>query len=251
MDLSQVRLMIASPCKPAALSCAYVLSLMNTKKLLDRHGVHLRYVAIPDCAWIGHGRAAINAIFMGSDCTHLLMIDSDISWAAEDVVRLIEHDVPFVGAIQPSRKMDGKFQFGSRAARNDAEGKGKVRYNGKTGLMIAERISGAFTLIRRDCIERMMQAYPELHVFEEAAWYLPDDIKARPFFYAFWAQHCENGYWPGEDHAFCDRMNDAGIPTLVDPWVELGHWVEVCKQGSVADYYKLADQINAAAGEAA
>ena len=258
MDLAAVKLIIASPMKPAHVAAAHESSKLQTQRLLIERGIKLRSIGIPDCAWIGHARAAIAAKVMAAYraglATHLLMIDNDVSWHPEDVVKLLEHDVPFVGAVQADRKR-GTFLLGRRSGTDIRRVVHK--YDSKTGLLQAERISAAFQLIKPEVFERMMEAYPELQARKAADWYLKSDEAAKPFFYGLWAQHCENGDWPGEDHAFCDRMVDAGIPLLVDPWVKLGHWVEIERYGCLGDTMtmpdgrKLTEVLAAERGEAA
>lgn len=242
------RLMIGVPEKPAWVAGEHERSKLVTQRLFFERGLHLRCIAIPDCAWIGHARAAIVAKFMASDCTHLLMIDNDVSWQPEDIFRVLGHDVPFVGAVQPARKREGKFQLGTRSRE---PGAGRFKYDPATQLLTAERISAAFNLIRRDCIERLMEAHPHLQARRAADWYMKGDEAAKPYFYGFWEQRIVDGDWPGEDHAFCDRLVDAGIPVMVDPWIKLGHWVEVCRYGSLGEYHGLPVPGIEASGEAA
>jgi hypothetical protein len=239
MDFTTVKLMIGCPAKPAHVAVAHEQAKIATLNLMRRHNIPVYTLPVSDCAWIGHARAALTAKFMISGATHLLMIDNDVSWKAEDVLRMLTHDVPFVGAIQADRKR-GTFFVGRRRGGEDDEWIGG-KYDEVTQLLACERLSAAFNLIRRDCIERLMEAHPHLQAHKSAKWFMKNDVAAQPYFYGFWEQRIVDGDWPGEDHAFCDRMIDAGIPVFVDPWIELGHWVEIERYGCLGDEMKLRD----------
>jgi len=241
-----IKLCIHSPAKPAWLCDGYRVSLQRTLDLLEGQLIACDAPpAIRDCPWIGHARAAINAMFMASDCTHLLMIDSDIDWRPEDVVRMLEHDVQLVAAVAADRKT-GKFLLGGW--NGEAVGEGRFQYDKATALIKAGRVSSAFILIHRGAIDAMMLAHPDLYAHRSAEWFLKDATPSTvSYFYAFWEQRVDGGNWPGEDHAFCDRAAEAGVQLYVDPHVVLGHNVGVRLSGCLADTMKVAGALEAAA----
>ena len=120
------------------------------------------YIAlIQDCPSIGHARSRLVAQFMASPCTHMLMIDGDMAWSAQSVKRLLGHNVPFVGVSGPDKHTEKLF-VGKQGA-----GHGEMvafKYDVERGLLTVDRLGACFMLIRRDCIETMMAAYPELHL---------------------------------------------------------------------------------------
>ena len=179
-----------------------------------------------DCPSVGHARARLVAQFMASDCTHMLMVDADMAFNVEAPRRMLDHNVPFV-AVAGALKSTGKFQVGK-----PDQGRGRVQtgYDPSTGLMLVPRIGACFMLIRRDCIERLMEVYPELWLEHEE---IPEHL--RPFYYAFFETKAENGWWPTEDFRFCDLLRGAGIPVLADPWIELTHIVPQAIGGKLLD----------------
>jgi hypothetical protein len=182
------------------------------------------------CASVCHARARLVAQFMAMDCSHLLMIDGDMTFNVESVVRMLEHDVPFVAAAAALRST-GKFQVGM-----PGQGAGKVRtgYDPATGLAAVPRVGACFMLIRRDCIERLMARYPELWLEHEEI-----DEKLRPFYFAFFQTKAQDGWMPTEDFAFCDLLWGAEIPVLVDPWIEIGHITAQKVTGKLMDHMEF------------
>jgi hypothetical protein len=205
------RVLIACPWRGCRPETAFCMAQTYLRLTLDGPTF---ITGIFDCASIAHARNRLVAQFMAMDCSHLLMMDGDMTWNVEAVIRMLEHDVPFVAAAAALRTT-GKFQVGLAG-----QGTGRVQtgYDPTTGLMAVPRIGACFMLVRRDAIERLMEAHRDLWLEHEEI-----DEKLRPFHYAFFQMRAEAGWMPTEDFFFCDRMWAAGVPVIADPWIELGH----------------------------
>lgn len=237
VDLTTVKLRIHTPAKPAWLCASYQTSLLGTIELFRQRDVALEVMPpIRDCAWISHARASINARFMASGATHLLQIDGDIGWEPRDALRLLEHGKDLVAAAQPDRKR-GHCIIGRRAPDKEKESRQaeEITFPVENDLIACDRVSAAFIMHSRGCIQQMMGAHPHLHAWRSAPWWLPGTPEAEVYFYAFWEQRVTDGRWDGEDHAFCDRAAEAGVQLYVDPFVTLRHNVEVELVGSLAE----------------
>ena len=60
---------------------------------------------------VERARNILTANFLESDCTHLLFIDADIGFSAEDVARIASHDQPVVGGMYPLKNMEPTVQW--------------------------------------------------------------------------------------------------------------------------------------------
>lgn len=178
---------------------------------------------------IAHARNRLVAQFMSMpQCTHLLQTDGDMGWAVEAVIRLLEHDVPFVGVPGPDKR-GGKVKIGMPGV--GGGDKAPVQYDPATGLAEIPRLGGCFTLTRRDAIERLIETYPHLHLSREDC-----DEKLRPWYYGFYQfRATDDGWMPSEDFFFCDLLRGAGIPVLADAWIELQHYVLQPMTGKLID----------------
>lgn len=203
------------------------IAMMQTYLRLSLDG-QTYVTGIFDCSSVGHARARLVARFMAMpQCTHLWMVDADMLFEPEAVLRLLEHDVPFVGVPGPDKR-DGRIYVGAQG--HGGGEKVPFAYNAEKGLVQVGRIGACFLLIRRDAIERLMEHYPELHLAHQE---IEDEL--RPYYYAFFETKAKDGWWPTEDYAFCDLLRGAGIPVLADPWIELGHIVTTTHRGKLMD----------------
>jgi hypothetical protein len=88
-----------------------------------------------------------------TDATHLLMIDADIGFPPELVLDMLLFNEPLVGGCYAKRTLPLAWTpsgFGGPTA--------EVR----AGHMKVEGIGMGVTLIRRDCVQKLMEQYPEL-----------------------------------------------------------------------------------------
>jgi hypothetical protein len=170
-----------------------------------------------------------------TDATHVLLPDSDIVWNPAHVRRLLSHDEPIV-AVVGADKRTGRFYTGKIGV-----GRGQrvaTKYDAERGLLEVDRCGMCFMLIRRDAIETMIKAYPELHLHAHE---LPDEA-LRPYFYAFFEYKAQDGWMPTEDFRFCDLARGAGLKVYVDAWIELQHIVPVARGGKLIDHLDFGEE---------
>ena len=87
--LAGKRLMVATPMYEGMCHALYTRGLVELALKCREAGVSLRLNLITDQASIAHARAYIAGAFLQSDCDHLMMIDADIGFAADDVLALL------------------------------------------------------------------------------------------------------------------------------------------------------------------
>jgi len=89
----------------------------------------------------------LTQMFMQSNATHLLCVNSDIAWTAADAQKLLAVDRDFVTGIY------GKKQGETRPITPEQR---------EGDLLELEYTGAGFMLLKRICIERLEQAHPEL-----------------------------------------------------------------------------------------
>jgi len=197
-------------------------------------------------------RNVLAAYAMGQGFTHILFIDDDIGFDAEDVLRMLSHDVGIVAAVPQKRVRrwdEGNPKLAVRLKRDNPS------YDEAAGLMEVLDVATAFCLIKTDLMRRMLDAgrverFVYHTVSRENAPFL-----AKFFHYplepvdpsdAEWA-YCESiGIDPatarvdiGEDYAFTRAARAFGERVYVDVGVRLRHW-----DGCVMHDYAFADEIS-------
>jgi len=136
-----------------------------------------------------------------------VFIDSDLSWSADDLLRLVSFDAPLVAGVYQRKsrtKIDFAVKFGP-AIGMDAQ-----------GLVAVERAGTGFMRLRRDCLDKMVAAHPSLRLAN------PQD-PADGNFFALFDTSIVDGQFVGEDFTFCDRWRAIGGRVLVDPTMNFGH----------------------------
>lgn len=85
--------------------------------------------------------------------THLLFIDADMGFPPEMVLDMVMFDEPIVGAIYAQRKLPISWA---------GSGTGEATTERRGNFMLVEGVGMGCTLIRRDAITKMIEAYPEM-----------------------------------------------------------------------------------------
>lgn len=161
---------------------------------------------------IARSRNQLTAAFLKSDCTHLLFIDCDLIFSAEQIKRILSHDVDVVGGFYP-KKQQGKLEWVINTfpeptlARTD--GLHKVAYIG-TG----------FICIKRRVFERMIEAHPEI---EFNADYGNRDSQHDLWPMGVYTYPSGHRRYLSEDWYFCQRWMDLGGEVYADTHVILKH----------------------------
>jgi hypothetical protein len=198
------------------LSPKYVLSLIETRAKLRELGIMSIIQFLPGIALVSYARNELAAAFRASAATLLLMIDADIAWTVETVLRLIERSKQsdFVGGAPPHRRLNVErvvkaIQQGQRdpgrfardyAVRltDDDRARGKTRPDG--GFIEVAAVGSAFLMLTRRVFDQLAEAHPELRYTSK------EGSEA----YTFFDPYVYKGESLGEDGAFCQRWKDIG-----------------------------------------
>lgn len=136
----------------------------------------------------------------------MVWIDSDIVWTADDIIRLIEHDVDIIAGTY---LMDGGHEFpivenldySKLSADGSFKFMSKIDMANKSTSFIASYTGFGFVAIKAGVLEAM--EYP---------WFRPKWVETDSF-YDFCA----------EDVGFCWTANDLGYDIWIDPKIKVGH----------------------------
>jgi len=162
---------------------------------------------------VPRARNVLTMEFLKSDCTHLMFIDSDLVFSAEQVSRLLSHDVDIVGGFYP-KKQQGRpemvFNTLNPPAPMDERRLTPVKYIG-TGFMCA----------KRKVFEKIIEEMGDDLIFQV-------DGKPGKFNFDFWsvgvyAYKDGTRRYLSEDWYFCQRAIDLGFTVYGDNGVVLKH----------------------------
>lgn len=209
-ELNKKKILISTPAYDRKVDVPYMLSILDTVRILEMEGFEV-HVQIPmQGALLVHTRNEILQRFMDLNCDYALLIDSDLGWNPESVVRLLFADKEISGGVYPAR--DGGYRFVAKT-----EEDGKIVRCPETQLLKMDYIPAGFMLIKRSAIEKMQQKFPELY-------YEPKDPNStHTNGYCLFNTEIWNGEFWGEDYTFCRRARETGIDIWVDPLIEFNH----------------------------
>ena len=246
--------MVATPMYEGMCHALYTRGLVELALKCREAGVSLRLNLITNQASIAHARAYIAGAFLQSDCDHLMMIDADIGFAADDVLALLSLQAQggreVVGAAYAHKRIDWErvgtaaradgasplARVASAVTVNLADGASELRLDTPQAV---DEIASGFIMISRAAIEQLAAAHPELA-------FTPSPEARRSFGLGervpalFDTFIDETGAYLSEDYAFCRRVRAAGMQVWLVPWIELAHVGNMAFTGSIPEIARLA-----------
>lgn len=213
------KVMLATPAIDGRLDYRYMLSMLASTQQLREAGWRYALALEVGNALLADARNKLVSQCLAGDYSDLVFIDSDMAWEAADLLALLTYDVPFVAVAGP-RKNPGSPEFAVKL------GKAAMRAD---GLLSVDRVGTGFMRLRRDCLEQLVAAHPELCVADAA----------NKSYYALFDTGIHEGIYISEDYLFCERWRALGGQVLVAPGITLQHIGTRVWQGALADVLKV------------
>lgn len=254
--LRQRRLLVATPMYGGQCAGVYTKSCTDLVALCNKYGVQVQFFYLFNESLITRARNYLADGFLRSGMTHMMFIDSDIGFDANDVIALLaiadsEQGKDIVCGPYPKkaiawekvkRAVDKGFgdedpnkleNYIGDYVFNPAPGQGdQIRLD--TPVEVLEGGTG-FMMITREALEKYTAAYPEFM-------YKPDHARTKDFngdreIMAFF--DCvidpESKRYLSEDYMFCQWARKADIKVWLCPWMKLTHMGSYMFSGSLLD----------------
>lgn len=140
--------------------------------------------------------------------SHLLMVDADMGFSFQMVADMIAVDKPLVGCIYPKKMFPAEFVGSLSLDQRDVP----------AGFARATGVGGGVMLIRRDCVERIIENDPSIidtgmHRFP--ATYMLGKYQLDRILEPFAKIKTDKEY-VSEDISFCRRASAAGVDILAN-----------------------------------
>lgn len=238
-NLRKFRLMVGTPMYGGMAHGLFVRSLCELTLLCERHGVGLDTCFLLNDSLVSRARVEIAARFLRSDCTHLIFIDADIGFTAQDVLALLAlsegEQMDVIAGAYPYKQIAWD-QLTRAVAAGVTDGAsltlvtsplvfnplsdaaGKVPLG--EPLEVAEVATG-FMMIRRATFELFDRHYPELRYNSDDP-AVPVGERERTLYFEVGIDPRTRRYL-SEDYAFCHRVRAAGGHVWICPWINLAH----------------------------
>jgi hypothetical protein len=240
---------IMTPCYGSLCYVNYVSSLLTTMNLFSQLGIRLKIEFCRNDSLVSRARNNLIAKVMSDPAvTHMLFIDSDITWSPIDIFKLILAEKSIVGGIYPIKNyewnklvspgrnvvqewIDAKNNSQLKSAVSDVEfvQNKLVRYNLnylsqtleiKNNLARVKHIATGFMMIRRDTIEKMSRAFPSTKYTDDVGYLTGSE---NDFAYALFDCGVEDDHYFSEDWLFCMRWAKMNGEIWTDVTINLNH----------------------------
>jgi hypothetical protein len=201
---------------------------------------------------VTQGRQLCVSGFMESNCSHMLFIDSDISFNFKMVERMINYDKDICLVPYPIKGLDfdkikSRIKEGStldpRVLGNQYTMSVPDPSNVKVdnGFIEVERGPAGCMLIKREVIEALIKEYPEFTINQHTL--IDGKLVKRKHMYNFFDTYWnkDDKTYTGEDFYFCKLCKHADIKmyALVDEYIS--HHGEFSYTGRLIDEFKKTD----------
>lgn len=212
------KVFIGVPCYGDSVTLNFMKSLMAAMDYLTDKGVGSKIVTISFESLITRARCGIASQFMADkEYTHLMFIDSDISFPADSLYKLLVADKDIVGALYPKKRlhMDRVEKYLKEDDPLFLQKSLDYVFTPKNletkmvnNCIEVTDIGTGFMLIKRNVFDRMAEAYPDL----EYKPFANDDYGKDKRFWAFFNTmiHPTHKHFLSEDYAFCWRWCEIG-----------------------------------------
>lgn len=253
VEKNNPHLYILTPVYGGLVHLNYMTCLMTTKDLFTKLGCKLSIEFCKNDSLVS--RARNNLIAKAMHCestTHILFIDSDITWNPFDVFRLMMDDKGLVGGVYPLKRymwdrilpakekgvksaVDEILERREKTALKNVVGEldmikcNLVNYNlnyltpqinVENGLIKVKHMATGFMMMKRETLTKMMMAFPSTKYVDDVGFLKAEENK---YAYALFDCGVEEGHYMSEDWLFCNRWRKMGGEVFYDIHVCLTH----------------------------
>lgn len=254
IEKNKPRLYILTPCYGSMCYINYVICLMNTINAFKSLNidVHIEFCKNDSLVTRARNNLIARAMF-DLKMTHVLFIDSDISWDPVSILKLLIHDKHVVGGVYPLKHYnwdklikDPLNPYKSDIVpswlktKNESQLKNIIddetiiqnkilNYNINyldnyltidNNLAKVKHTATGFMMIQRSVLENMMKAFPSTKYVDDVHFLREEENK---FAYALFDCGVEDNHYYSEDWLFCHRWQKMGGDIFIDVSINLNH----------------------------
>lgn len=248
------------PCYGGTIFLNFHTSLINTLQLMSALGIKSKVLYCPNDSLVTRARNNLVAKGMADlSVTHLMFIDTDITWEPVEILKLLFADKYLCGGIYPLKKYNWEFLENPNFA-NDIIEKRKnnkfqtndttqnylqslmVKYNVNllmnkqlhpNGMLEVKHLPTGFMMFKRETIEKMMEAFPQSKYRDDVG-FLSENEHA--FAYNLFDTCIIGTHLYSEDWTFCHKWKEMGGNCYAHIGVNLTHTGQEHFKGSFINF---------------
>src|ERR1700721_1686822 len=213
----------ATPSLSHSVSLDFKRAWARTIWLLKDNGIPHGYIDRGGDCFVAKARNKLVQQFLDGDGTDFFSLDDDIGWEPEKVVEFCLRPEPILEGIYPKKSDSLDWPVGLES---DVE-TGELITD--QGLFRAGFASAGFMRIKREVLESLAANAARFKDIE-----MDGEVADYPLI--FNAGLNADGWWCGEDVAFCRYARAMGFETWVDPNIEFKHRGGKTWSGKLSDH---------------
>jgi hypothetical protein len=238
----------------------YMKSSLDLQTTMNKYGIETKFSFLFNESLITRARNYLVDEFLRSEYTHMLFIDSDINYNAQDVLALMALDKDVIGGPYPKKSINWNNVAAAARAHPDMEPrqlenlvgdyvfnvvKGTKQFTVTEPLEVME-IGTGYMMVKREVFEKMEKQYPSIR-------YKPDHVGQANFdgsryIHAYFDTVIDtkdsitgggSDRYLSEDYMFCQMWRKMGGQIYLCPWMKtqhIGSYAFTGNMASVAQY---------------
>jgi hypothetical protein len=221
---------------------------MATKDLLSKFNIPLEIEFCRNDSLVSRARNNLVAKAMNDkDCTHIMFIDTDITWDPVDILKLLVSNKCLSGGVYPLKHYfwerltknentikewitrKNASQFSEAISNENVIQHNLLKYNINyidnvlnvdANLAKVKHLATGFMMFKREVIEKMAQAYPHTKYTDDVGFLSGSQ---NDYAYALFDCGVEDDHYFSEDWMFCHRWTQMGGNIYVNVAINLTH----------------------------
>lgn len=220
-----VKIFLAIPCHSGEVIAECSISILkNSQRLRDLgHQVypfyHTRNI------YLDRARNLCVKRFLGSDCTELIFIDSDVSFGDDSIEKLLRFDKEIIAGIYPLKQDDMEFPT---ILNFDNDNNCKEE---ETGLVRANMLPTGFMRIQRKVFDKLLKSDNPDNLYR-----IQKDHEGVYTFFNTGILFNGDNTWYGEDVAFCKYWKELNGELFIYPDINFTHTGVKHYKGNLHNY---------------
>lgn len=226
----------------------YTICLIESIKLLKQYNIEVQVEFCRNDSLIPRARNNLLARAMSNPkMTHVLYIDTDITWKPVDIIRLLLSDKRIVGGVYPLKKIEwdrlkqpnivdswtskkDRHEILKNTADNVLIENHMLNYNinrlttgnieVRNNLIEIKHLATGFMMLQRKMVECMQKAFPSTKYTDDVNFLKPHENEQA---YALFDCAVVDEKYLSEDWLFCQRWSNMGGQIYADISIDLMH----------------------------
>ena len=221
-NFNNVKLLVATPVH-SEVSIHYTESLLTLQGMGHSLGLVIDFLLLKSSLVTQGRNLCVSAFLNKKEYTHMLFVDSDISFDSASVVKLLKSDKDVISIPYPMKTINWEKVYGRIKEDNinsttlsksgftyPIKVEDQSNINVSKGIMEVTHSPTGFMLIKKQVIEKMIEKYPHLKIKQPTIMNgeAKDTDNLWNFFDTF--HDLESKKYYGEDFGFCQKWRDIG-----------------------------------------